>query len=104
LAAAEAENPAREIPKATRQVFWRIALFYVLNLLILGIIVPSDSKVLLGSSGANTKASPFVLAITMAGIKGLPSVFNAVITISVLSVANSCTYGVRPLRNILLNF
>ncbi|KAK1035649.1 hypothetical protein LTR33_016442, partial [Friedmanniomyces endolithicus] len=41
----------------------------------------------------NTKASPFVLAIETAGIKGLPSVFNVVITISVISVANSCTFG-----------
>jgi yeast amino acid transporter len=34
-----------------------------------------------------------VLSIQRAGVKGLPSVFNAVITISVISVANSCTYG-----------
>lgn len=47
----------------------------------------------MGASGANSKASPFVLAIKEAGVKGLPSVFNAVITISVISVANSCTYG-----------
>ncbi|KAK4977351.1 hypothetical protein LTR66_010768 [Elasticomyces elasticus] len=93
LAAAEAENPKESIPKATRQVFWRITFFYVVGLFIVGLIVPSDSDVLLGSSGANTKASPFVYAIQLAGIKGLPSVFNAVITISVLSVANSCAFG-----------
>ncbi|EXJ90624.1 hypothetical protein A1O1_03727 [Capronia coronata CBS 617.96] len=93
LAAAEAEDPHRSLPKATRQVFWRIATFYVLSLFIVGLIVPSDSPDLLGASGANTKASPFVLAIRYAGVKGLPSVFNAVITISVISVANSCTYG-----------
>ena len=29
----------------------------------------------------------------MAGIKGLPSVFNIVITLAVLSVANSCAFG-----------
>jgi amino acid transporter len=63
------------------------------NLFILGLIVPSNSTVLLGSSGANTKASPFVLAIELAGVHGLPSVFNAVITISVISVANSATYA-----------
>lgn len=74
-------------------MFWRISFFYVLGLFILGLVVPSDSDVLLNSSGANTKASPFVLAIELAGIKGLPSVFNAVITISVISVANSCTFG-----------
>lgn len=93
LAAAESENPRKQIPKATKQVFWRITFFYVVNLFILGLLVPSNSDVLLGSSGANTKASPFVLAIKTAGVKGLPSVFNAVITISVISVANSATYG-----------
>ncbi|KAH8799391.1 amino acid permease-domain-containing protein [Xylogone sp. PMI_703] len=92
LAAAETANPQKEIPRAAKQVFWRITFFYVVSLLILGLIVPSDSDVLLGSSGANTKASPFVLVIKLAGIKVLPSIFNAVITISVLSVANSATY------------
>ncbi|KAL9023607.1 MAG: hypothetical protein Q9196_007095 [Gyalolechia fulgens] len=93
LAAAEATDPRKSLPTATRQVFWRIATFYVLSLFIVGLILPSDSEALLGASGANTKSSPFVLAIQEAGVKGLPSVFNAVITISVLSVANSCTYG-----------
>jgi len=113
LAAAEAEDPAKTLPKATRQVFWRIFFFYgkflmflphttskkltlshlVVNLFLVGLIVPYDSDFLLGSSGANTKASPFVVALQNAGVKGLPSVFNAVITIAVLSVANSCTFG-----------
>ncbi|RMZ78671.1 hypothetical protein DV738_g3764, partial [Chaetothyriales sp. CBS 135597] len=93
LAAAEAANPRESLPTATRQVFWRIAFFYIVSLLLVGLDLPSDDTRLLGASGANTKASPFVLAIQTAGIKGLPSVFNAVITVSVISVANSCTYG-----------
>ncbi|KAL2039469.1 hypothetical protein N7G274_007741 [Stereocaulon virgatum] len=93
LAAAEAADPRKSLPTATKQVFWRITGFYVISLFIVGLILPSDDPRLLGSSGANTKASPFVLAIQKAGVSGLPSVFNAVITISVLSVANSCTYG-----------
>ncbi|KIV94591.1 hypothetical protein PV10_02343 [Exophiala mesophila] len=93
LAAAEAENPAKSLPKATKQVFWRIAFFYICTLFILGLILPSDDDQLLGASGANTKASPFVLAIKMAGVPALPSIFNAVITISVISVANSCTFA-----------
>ncbi|KAK0761605.1 hypothetical protein N5P37_006558 [Trichoderma harzianum] len=93
LAAAETADPRKQIPKAAKQVFFRIAFFYVVNLFILGLIVPSDSDVLLGSSGANTKASPFVLAIELAGIKVLPTIFNVVITISVLSVANSAMYA-----------
>ncbi|KAJ5606478.1 amino-acid permease [Penicillium lagena] len=93
LAAAEAANPAKSLPKATKQVFWRIMLFYVLGTFIVGLIVPYNANYLLGSSGANTKASPFVVSIQNAGIKGLPSVMNAVITLSVISVANSATYG-----------
>lgn len=93
LAAAEAKDPQKSIPKATKQVLWRIAGVYVLSSLIIGIIVPNASPELLGAYGANTKASPFVLAFQIAGVKGMPSVFNAVIAISTLSVANSCTYG-----------
>ena len=93
LAAAEAADPRKTLPRATKQVFWRITFFYVVSLFLIGLIVRSDSDQLLNASGANTKASPFVLAIKYAGIKGLPSVFNAVITLSVLSVANSCAYG-----------
>jgi amino acid transporter len=93
LAAAEAANPAKSIPKATKQVFWRIMIFYVLGTFVIGLIVPSNAEWLLGASGANTKASPFVVSIKNAGISGLPSVMNAIITISVISVANSATYG-----------
>lgn len=93
LAAAEAANPRKSIPMATKQVFWRICFVYILNLFILGLILPYNDERLLGSSGANTKASPFVLAIQDAGIQVLPSIFNVVITLSVISVANSCTFG-----------
>jgi amino acid transporter len=93
LAAAESANPRKSIPLATKQVFWRICFFYIVNLFVLGLIVRSDDDRLLYSSGANTKYSPFVIAIQDAGIKVLPSIFNAVITIAVISVANSCTFG-----------
>ncbi|CAG8074746.1 unnamed protein product [Penicillium salamii] len=93
LAAAEATNPAKSIPKATKQVFWRIMIFYVLGTFMVGLIVPSNAEWLMGASGANTKASPFVVSIQNAGISGLPSVMNAIITISVISVANSATYA-----------
>jgi len=93
LAAAEAANPRKTIPKATKQVFWRITLFYVISLFLLGLIVPSDNQNLSQASGGNTRYSPFVLSFQLAGIKALPSIFNAVITLSVLSVANSCTFA-----------
>ncbi|KAI4866418.1 amino acid permease/ SLC12A domain-containing protein [Hypoxylon rubiginosum] len=93
LAAAESANPRKAIPKASKQVFFRIAFFYIINLFILGLILPNDDERLASASGANSSYSPFVLAIQDAGIAVLPSIFNAVITISVISVANSCTFG-----------
>lgn len=93
LAAAEADNPRKTLPKATKQVFWRICLFYILSLFLLGLIVPSNDPDLSNATGSNTRYSPFVESFRLAGIKVLPSIFNAVITLSVISVANSCTYG-----------
>lgn len=93
LTAAEAKDPRKSLPQAAKQVFWRITFFYVVSLFILGLIVPSNDPNLLNATGANSKYSPFVIAIRLAGIKVLPSIFNAIITISVLSVANSCTFG-----------
>ena len=67
-------------------------------------MVASDDPRLIGASNSNTKDSPFVIAITNAGVKGLPSVFNAVITISVISVANSCTFAsTRTMQALALN-
>lgn len=94
LAAAETANPRKSLPTAIKQVFWRIALFYVVALLMVGLLVPYDTKRLVtGSSSADAHASPFVIAIENAGIKGLPSVMNVVIMIAVLSVGNSSVYG-----------
>jgi len=92
LAAAETEDPVKEIPKASKQVVWRIGIFYIVNLFLVGLIVPADSP-LYQAEGGSSRRSPFVIAIKLAGIKVLPSIFNAVILISVLSVANSCTFG-----------
>lgn len=94
LAAAESENPKKDLPSATKQVFWRITLFYIVSLLLVGLLVPfNDPQLLNASSSADAAASPFVICIKNAGIKGLPSVMNVVILISVLSVGNSSIYA-----------
>ncbi|KAF2876469.1 general amino-acid permease-like protein GAP1 [Massariosphaeria phaeospora] len=95
LAAAETANPRKSLPTAVKQVFWRISLFYIVSLTLVGLLVPYDDPRLLSDdpNPANAVASPFVIAIKNAGIEGLPSVFNAVIMIAVLSVGNSAVYG-----------
>lgn len=94
LAAAETANPRKTLPTATKQVFWRICLFYIVSLTLVGLLVPyDDERLTQGSSSADARASPFVISIRNAGISGLPSVMNAVILIAVLSVGNSAVYG-----------
>lgn len=93
LAAAETSNPRKSLPTAVKQVFWRITLFYIVSLTLVGLLVPYNDPNLLGASSRNTKASPFVIAIENAGIEGLDSVMNVVIMLAVLSVGNSAVYG-----------
>ncbi|RMZ75176.1 hypothetical protein DV738_g5603, partial [Chaetothyriales sp. CBS 135597] len=95
VAAGEAEDPRRNIPKAVRRVFWRILFFYVLGSLAIGVLVPSNDPHLLaaikeGAHGA--AASPWVIAIKRAGIPALPSIINAVILTSAASSANAFLY------------
>jgi len=92
LAAAETANPAKTLPKAIKQVFWRILFFYIISLLLIGFIVPYNSPNLL-NGGSAAATSPFVIAIKLGGIKVVPAIFNAVILVAVLSVGNSSTYG-----------
>ncbi|KAF1949368.1 general amino-acid permease-like protein GAP1 [Byssothecium circinans] len=94
LAAAETANPRKSLPTAVKQVFWRISLFYIVSLLLVGLLVPyTEERLLTKNNDVDLAASPFVIAIQNAGIQGLPSVFNVVIMIAVLSVGNSSIYG-----------
>ncbi|KAG4029939.1 hypothetical protein MFRU_014g02300 [Monilinia fructicola] len=93
LAAAETQNPRKSLPTAVKQVFWRITLFYIVSLTLVGLLVPYTDKRLLTAGSANAAASPFVISIQNAGITVLPSVMNAVILVAVLSVGNSSIFG-----------
>lgn len=93
LAAAETANPRKSLPTAVKQVFWRICLFYIVSLTLVGLLVPYTEGRLIGSSSSDASASPFVIAIHNAGIHGLDSVMNVVIMVAVLSVGNSSVYG-----------
>lgn len=94
LAAAETANPRKSLPTAIKQVFWRISLFYIVALTLVGLLVPYDNPRLLGAqNSADASASPFVIAIESAGSTVLPGIMNGVILVSVLSVGNSAVYG-----------
>ncbi|KAH6995238.1 amino acid permease/ SLC12A domain-containing protein [Ilyonectria destructans] len=100
VAFGEAPNPKRTIRKAIRQTLWRITFFYVIGALALGMAVPYTNERLIGGTKQKTGAgaSPFVIAVQLAGIPVFPDVINACLLVFVLSAANSDIYiGSRTL-------
>ncbi|TCD69700.1 hypothetical protein EIP91_006467 [Steccherinum ochraceum] len=91
IAAGEAKNPRRNLPKAIKRVYIRILLFYIGGVWMIGWLVPfTDPDLNLKQS--NAAKSPFVIAIRHAGIGGLPSVINAALLTSAWSAASSDLY------------
>ncbi|KAJ7162539.1 amino acid permease [Mycena crocata] len=91
IAAGEAKNPRRNLPKAIRRVYIRILLFYMGGVIIIGLLVPSNDPGLNLSSGT-AASSPFVIAIKRSGIKALPSIINACLLTSAWSAGSSDLY------------
>ncbi|WP_067621422.1 amino acid permease [Alicyclobacillus acidiphilus] len=92
LTAGESENPGKNIPKAIRTVFWRILIFYIVSIFIIGMLIPYTDPNLLNSSIHNIAVSPFTIVFKRAGFALAAAVMNAVILTSVLSAGNSAVY------------
>ncbi|KAF9882411.1 amino acid permease [Colletotrichum karsti] len=92
LTAAECKNPQKALPLATKIVFARIFFFYIISLLLLGFVVPSNHPDL-ASTGHGAKYSPFTLAAQLANIKHLPDFFNVLIVVAIVSMANASIFA-----------
>jgi amino acid transporter len=102
MAAAETRNPRKAIPRACKNVFIRVLVFYILAILIVGMLVPSDDDRLGDESGTATQ-SPFVIAASAAGLPAIPSVVNAIVITSAWSSSNqSLLSGTRVLYGLAL--
>ena len=102
IAAGEAVAPRRNIPKAARRFVWRLAIFYGISSLLIGILVPYDDDKLLGAS--NASASPFVIGIQNVGIPVLNHIINGAVLTSAWSAGNSFLYsGSRILYSMALD-
>jgi aromatic amino acid transport protein AroP len=88
MAAAEAENPEKTIPKAINQVVFRILIFYVGSLTILLSLVPWNQLELGGLD-----KSPFVMIFSQLGIDWAAHLLNFIILTAALSVYNSGMYA-----------
>lgn len=85
IAAGESEEPEKNIPKAVHTIFWRILIFYMGTIIVLGCI--------LSAKQAGVETSPFTMVFEKVGIAGAASLMNAVILTSVLSAGNSGMYA-----------
>ncbi|MCT1532974.1 amino acid permease [Sphingobacterium daejeonense] len=98
ITAAEAENPEKNIPKATNQVLWRILVFYVGALFILFSLMPWRT--------ITAETSPFVeVFATLKGFQFelfgktfyfttiIANALNVIVLTAALSVYNSCVYS-----------
>lgn len=93
IAAGESKDPAKNIPKAVRKVFWRILLFYIFAILIISLIIPYTDPNLLRNDVSDISVSPFTLVFQNAGLLSAAAVMNAVILTAVLSAGNSGMYA-----------
>ncbi|GAA6016436.1 hypothetical protein JCM11491_002411 [Sporobolomyces phaffii] len=103
IAAGETQDPRKTLPRAIKNVYIRILLFYILGVFITGLLVPNnDPRLNLGSGTA--ASAPFVIAIQDAGIKVLPSIINAALLTSAWSAASSDLYtSSRALYGLAVN-
>ncbi|EJF57625.1 hypothetical protein DICSQDRAFT_140179 [Dichomitus squalens LYAD-421 SS1] len=95
ITAGETKNPSRNMPRVVKFVFWRILLFYILSILLMGLNVPYNYPNL---SNKAVTTSPFTIVFQLAGSHVAGSFMNTVILTSVLSAGNHALFaGTRVL-------
>ncbi|KAE8356270.1 amino acid permease/ SLC12A domain-containing protein [Aspergillus coremiiformis] len=92
ISGGEMESPRRNIPTVARRYIYRLVFFYFLGSLAIGVICPSNASQLVHGDGKDASSSPFVVAITNAGIPVLGHIVNAAILTSAWSAGNSFLY------------
>ncbi|KAI5820967.1 amino acid permease [Pyronema omphalodes] len=93
ITAGETSNPRKTVPRAIKQVFYRILIFYVGMMFFVGILLPYNDQRLLASQNKDRAArSPLTLALLDANIAPAAHLINALIVTSVISAGNSSLY------------
>jgi lysine-specific permease len=94
LAAAETADPSTNVPKAIRTVFWRILLFYIGAIFVVGTLISYTDPNLLNADESHIAFSPFTMVFEQLPRFGYyaANLMNAVILSSVLSCGNSSMY------------
>ena len=88
VTAGEAERPEVTIPRAMRNIVWRLILFYVLAVAIMVAMVPWDQS----TSSSSLSGSPFVTAFSAARVPFAAAIMNFVVLTAALSSVNTNLY------------
>lgn len=91
VTAGEAESPRKDLPKAARYMYLLPVGFYLISIVLVGSNVDYKDPMFYHPYSPpeflTAKQSPFVIAITRAEIKTLPSFLNACFLFSALTAA-----------------
>jgi amino acid transporter, AAT family len=88
VTAGEAERPEVTIPRAMRNIVWRLILFYVLAVAIMVSMVPWDQS----TTSSGLSGSPFVTAFSAAHVPFAAAIMNFVVLTAALSSVNTNLY------------
>lgn len=91
VAATETKNPGIAVPRAIRQVFWRIIFVYMGSAFFFGLTCPANADSLANGKSRALK-SPMTIAIQNAGWEAGVHLINTFILITCLSAVNSSIY------------
>ena len=81
------------MPKAIHTVFWRIMIFYIGAITVIGFLIAFNDSRLLHTETEDVAYSPFTLVFERAGIGIAAALMNAVILTAVLE-----RWQLRPVR------
>ncbi|MFG3506137.1 amino acid permease [Streptomyces sp. NPDC047821] len=85
IAAAESEDPARNVARAVRSAVWRILFFYVGSMLVVVTLLPW--------TGIEPGQSPYVAVLDAIGVPGAGQIMDVVVFVALLSALNANLYG-----------
>ncbi|KAJ3357436.1 hypothetical protein HDU83_007367 [Entophlyctis luteolus] len=94
ISAGEVENPRKNVPTAINQTFWRILIFYVCSVGIIGLLIRNDDPSLsLSAKTGDITIAPFTLILHRIGFSSAANFMNLIVLSAVISTANSAMYA-----------
>ncbi|KAI7871604.1 amino acid permease/ SLC12A domain-containing protein [Spinellus fusiger] len=92
IAAGESANPRKDVPIATRNVFYRLVFIYIGTMFVIGMIIPYNDPLNITDCTGSASVSPFTIVFQKSGLNSVAHVINAVVLVTVVSCANSGMY------------